>query len=212
MQYLVYKIINDFNNKIYIGQTTETLEKRFARHCGYQLNDDTYFHRVIKKYGVEHFYIELICQCNSQEELDKKEYEYITSYPREQLYNTKFVQGKCGGDTLSMHPDKKEISKKISNSKMGAKNPRAKAVRATNIKTGECFEFGSALECVRIIINCNSKDHSPVTRRCRGIIKCPLHGEWIFEYISNKSVSTNPDECKGVGSEISTDSKQETIV
>lgn len=49
MQYIIYKIINDFNNKIYIGQTTETLEKRFARHCGYQLNDDTYFHRVIKK-------------------------------------------------------------------------------------------------------------------------------------------------------------------
>lgn len=183
MKYLVYKITNDINNKIYIGQTTESLEHRFARHCGYQLQDDTYFHRAIKKYGKEHFKIELVYECSSQEELDQKEFEYISSYPIEQLYNTKFVQGKCGGDTLSNHPNKAEISKKISESKMGAKNPRAKAVRATNIKTGEQFEFGSALECVRNIIDPNSKDHSPVTRRCRGIIKSPLKGEWTFEYI-----------------------------
>lgn len=183
MQYLIYKIINDINNKIYIGQTTESLERRFARHCGYQLNDDTYFHRAIKKYGKEHFKIHLICECCSQEELDKKEFECISSYPIEQLYNTKFVQGKCGGDTLSNNPNKAEISKKISASKMGAKNPRAKAVRATNIKTGEQFEFGSALECVRNIINPNSIDHSPVTKRCRHVIKTPLYNEWMFEYI-----------------------------
>lgn len=183
MQYLVYKIINDINNKIYIGQTTETLQKRFARHCGYQLQDETYFHRAIKKYGSQHFKIELLCVCNSQQELDEKEFEYINSYLPEQLYNTKFIQGKCGGDTLSQHPNKAEISKKLSASKMGAKNPRAKAVKATNIKTGEVLEFGSALECVRHIINPNSKDHSPVTRRCRHIIKTPLNGEWTFEYI-----------------------------
>ena len=182
MQYLIYKITNDINNKIYIGQTTESLERRFARHCGYQLNDDTYFHRAIKKYGKEHFKIHLICECCSQEELDKKEFECISSYPLEQLYNTKFVQGKCGGDTLSNNPNRAEISKKISASKMGA-NPRAKAVRATNIKTGEQFEFGSALECVRNIINPNSIDHSPVTKRCRHVIKSPLYNEWMFEYI-----------------------------
>ena len=85
MKYLVYKITNDINNKIYIGQTTESLEHRFTRHCGYQLQDDTYFHRVIKKYGKEHFKIELICECSSQEELDQKEFEYISSYPIEQL-------------------------------------------------------------------------------------------------------------------------------
>ena len=183
MKYLIYKITNDINDKIYIGQTTESLEHRFARHCGYPLQDDTYFHRAIKKYGKEHFKIHLICECYSQEELDKKEFECISSYPIEQLYNTKFVQGKCGGDTLSNNPNKAEISKKISASKMGAKNPRAKAVRATNIKTGEQFEFGSALECVRNIINPNSIDHSPVTKRCRHVIKSPLYNEWMFEYI-----------------------------
>lgn len=206
MQYLVYIITNDINNKVYIGQTTESLEQRFYRHCGYQLKDNTYFHKAIKKYGVEHFHINLLCKCASQEELDKKEFEYICSYPKEQLYNTKLVQGKCGGDTLSQNPNRAEMSKKLSLSKLGAKNPRAKTVCAINIKTGEKFIFGSALECVRNLIDPNSVDHSSVTRRCRGIIKSPLKGEWTFEYIQ-QGVSTSPDECTGVGSEISTDSK-----
>ena len=183
MKYLLYRIRNDINDKIYIGQTTESLEKRFARHCGYQLNDDTYFHRAIKKYGAEHFYIELIAEVINQEELDKIEFEYINSIPVDKLYNSKFTQGKCGGDTLSQHPNKEEISKKISESKMGAKNPRAKTVKAENIKTGEVIIFGSALECVRHLINPNSTDHSPVTRRCRGQIKQLYNNEWKFSYI-----------------------------
>lgn len=92
------------------------------------------------------------------------------------LYNTKFVQGKCGGDTLSHHPNRTAICHKLSLSKMGSKNPRARAVKATDIQTGQQLIFGSALECVRNLINPNSKDHSPVTRRCRGQIKSPLKG------------------------------------
>ena len=183
MKYLLYKITNDINDKIYIGQTTETLEKRFSRHCGYQLEDGTYFHKAIKKYGKDHFQIHLIAEVVSQEELDHIEIEYIRSYPKEKLYNTKFEQGKCGGDTLSQHPNKEKISKKISDSKMGAKNPRARTVQATNIKTGEVLIFGSALECVRNLINENSKDHSPVSRRCRGEIKKPYKDEWLFTYL-----------------------------
>lgn len=177
MKYLLYKITNNINNKIYIGQTTETLERRFQRHIGYQLEDGTYFHRAIKKYGAEHFKIELIAEVANQEELDIIEIAYINSYPRDQLYNTKFIQGKCGGDTLSQHPNREAICKKISDSKMGAKNPRAKTVQAENIITGEIIIFGSALECVRTLINPNSRDHSPVTRRCRGQIKKPYHNE-----------------------------------
>ena len=53
-------IKNDLNDKLYIGQTTETLEQRFSRHCGYQLNDKTHLHRAIKKYGWENFDHEIV--------------------------------------------------------------------------------------------------------------------------------------------------------
>ena len=39
---IIYKIICKVNNKIYIGQTGETLKQRFNRHMGYQKdNNDT---------------------------------------------------------------------------------------------------------------------------------------------------------------------------
>lgn len=46
----IYKITCKVNNKVYIGQTTETVSKRFSRHMGYQKNDhDTKFYRAVRK-------------------------------------------------------------------------------------------------------------------------------------------------------------------
>ncbi len=59
----IYKITNDINNKIYIGKTSNSIEKRFQQH----LLDAIKLHRekrplydAINKYGKEHFNIELI--------------------------------------------------------------------------------------------------------------------------------------------------------
>ena len=52
----IYKYTNLINNKIYIGQTIQPLEERHKKHIS-QLNDNTYFHRAIKKYGIENFYL-----------------------------------------------------------------------------------------------------------------------------------------------------------
>ena len=58
---IIYKITCKINNKIYIGQTSESLKTRFKRHMGYQKDDnDTKFYRAVRKYGVENFYIEKI--------------------------------------------------------------------------------------------------------------------------------------------------------
>ena len=55
----IYKYTNLINGKIYIGQTKQTLEQRDYKHQT-QLNDNTYFHRAIKKYGRKNFSLELI--------------------------------------------------------------------------------------------------------------------------------------------------------
>ena len=34
----IYKIVNDINDKVYVGQTIRTLKVRFQRHCN--LNED----------------------------------------------------------------------------------------------------------------------------------------------------------------------------
>lgn len=84
---------------------------------------------------------------------------------------------------MSNNPNKKLIAKKISESKIGEKNPRSRTVKATNVSTGEVLIFGSALEAVRELINPFSENHSPVTSRCRGKIKKLYLNVWKFEYI-----------------------------
>ena len=74
----VYKITCKVNNKIYIGQTIESLTQRFNRHMGYQKDEhDTKFYRAIRKYGKDNFYIELLEEVSNQNELDKREYYWI---------------------------------------------------------------------------------------------------------------------------------------
>lgn len=59
----IYKIINDINNKIYIGKTEFPIEKRFKEHCKdafREKNENRPLYNAMNKYGVEHFHIELI--------------------------------------------------------------------------------------------------------------------------------------------------------
>ena len=47
-----YKITNDINDKVYIGQTIRPVKKRFERHINDAINNklDTHFARAILKY------------------------------------------------------------------------------------------------------------------------------------------------------------------
>ena len=59
----IYQITNKINNKIYIGKTEFSIEKRFKEHC-----KDAYdnkkekrpLYAAMRKYGIENFEISLI--------------------------------------------------------------------------------------------------------------------------------------------------------
>lgn len=79
---LIYIITNDINNKVYIGQTIQDLNKRWQRHCQKTVSKSELnmaIKRAILKYGKEHFTIRSICRCLA-EELDEKEIYYINLY------------------------------------------------------------------------------------------------------------------------------------
>lgn len=67
----IYQITNDINGKIYIGKTEFSIEKRWKEHC-----DDAYretkekrpLYAAMRKYGIEHFHIELIEETDNPEE------------------------------------------------------------------------------------------------------------------------------------------------
>lgn len=59
----IYQIINDINNKIYIGKTETNIEKRFKEHCRDAKKENCKnrpLYRAMNKYGIEHFHIELL--------------------------------------------------------------------------------------------------------------------------------------------------------
>ncbi len=93
----IYLITNDFNNKVYVGQTKQTLEKRFAGHVQQasvifkdNLLEFSLFHVLIHEIGEEHFHIELLETC-SDETGNEREQFYINKYKSTNLnygYNT----------------------------------------------------------------------------------------------------------------------------
>lgn len=67
----IYQIINDINDKIYVGKTEFSLEKRFKEHCAdafRERNEKRPLYLAMQKYGIEHFHIELIEETNNPEE------------------------------------------------------------------------------------------------------------------------------------------------
>lgn len=67
----IYQITNDINGKIYIGKTEFSIEKRFKEHCVDAFkdrNEKRPLYAAMRKYGVEHFHIELIEETDNSEE------------------------------------------------------------------------------------------------------------------------------------------------
>lgn len=77
--YLIYKITNTANGKVYIGETCRSLNERFCQHCA-ETSCCTKLKRAIKKYGKESFVIEQIDHAHSKEEAFNKEEFWIKHY------------------------------------------------------------------------------------------------------------------------------------
>lgn len=81
----IYKITNDVNNKLYIGKTDFSIEKRFQEHCNdafRQKNEKRPLYSAMRKYGIEHFKIELIEQTSNPEEREKYWIDFYDTYSK----------------------------------------------------------------------------------------------------------------------------------
>lgn len=66
----IYIIKNKVNDKVYIGKTNLTLEKRFQEHCKDSkkfLKESRPLYRAMNKYGIENFFIEQLEECSTKE-------------------------------------------------------------------------------------------------------------------------------------------------
>lgn len=115
---IVYKATNKIDGKCYVGQTKRTIEIRIKEHekqCKNYL-----FYRAIEKHGIENFEWEILCECETREELNEKEKYYIkllnSNSNGEFGYNlTK------GGEWVLMSEETKEKIRKTRKERIGYK-------------------------------------------------------------------------------------------
>ena len=111
---IIYGWYNTKSEKWYIGQTIDE-EGRFKRHMDYAINkkDDTYFHRALRKYGLENFVYCVLEDNILRENLNLKEIEWIEYY--DSFYNGYNLT--TGGDSKRIISE--ETKRKLSESHKG---------------------------------------------------------------------------------------------
>lgn len=85
----IYKIINNINNKVYIG-SSDQLYKRFQSHKSGLINnkhDNPHLQNSFNKYGINNFSFEIIEYCNN---LFERESYYFSLY-QENCYNIRII-------------------------------------------------------------------------------------------------------------------------
>lgn len=101
----IYKIENQVNQKVYIGQSTN-ISTRWRRHRSEanNLNNSYPLYCAMRKYGLENFSFEIIEEC-SKEDLDSRERYWIKEF--DSYYNgyNQTSGGQAGGASISLQPN-----------------------------------------------------------------------------------------------------------
>lgn len=106
----VYLLINTINNKVYVGQTWKSLEKRWMSGHGYK--GCIFLQNAITKYGKDKFYYQILCMASSQKVADYLEDHYINEY-NSRDNNTGYNIRNGGSRGKFAHESKLKLSKSL---------------------------------------------------------------------------------------------------
>ena len=185
-------------DKYYVGQTIEEY-KRFKQHINDTINkkDDTYFHRALRKYGLENFVYCVLEDNILRENLNLKEIEWIEYY--DSFYNGYNLT--TGGDSKRIIS--KETKRKMSESHKG--KPSGMKGKHLGYWKGKHLSEeakNKMSESLKGRVPWNKGKPSPYRRK---VYKYDLNGNFIKEYDCIKSaVKENPksshikDVCRGI--------------
>lgn len=178
----IYKIINNKNDLIYIGQTDTSLEVRINHHQ-YQFNNAkrmTKFYNALETIGFDNFDIILLEEVEEKDATIREHYWIKLLDTVNNGYNSIYPKFKNGGDTLTNHPDLKAIGEKISEKVKYGDNPQSTKIKVIDIENGEEKIYDSMSRCQSEM---DIPRHDIISRRCRKIIKSPYNGRYLFEYV-----------------------------
>lgn len=206
---IIYKITNNINNKIYIGQTVRDLDTRIKEH---RRHKDCIMYNAFNKYGYDNFTIEIIDTAETIDELNEKEIYWISYYDstnKDKGYNlceggnntvgfkhseeskrlmSEHAVRRFGPDNhfYNMHhtDETKEKMKQswINRKESGEQLPQCR--RVINLDTGEVFNS--------IVDACDKYDvkATHVSRVCRGKRKRTGGYRWAYFDSNNDDVTS----------------------
>ena len=102
----IYKIINNINQKIYIGKTSSTIEKRFKEHCNDSKKERCEkrpLYDAMNKYGIENFTVEKVEEVKNDEIASEREIYWINKLRTYIGFND------CNGYDATLGGDSKRI-------------------------------------------------------------------------------------------------------
>lgn len=203
---IIYKITNTINGKVYIGQTIQSLKRRFQHHC--RTDGKMPFQRAIQKYGKESFVTEELCSATTLENLDLLEIYLIQYYNSVVPYGYNVALGGSGSVMTGRKHSKEtklkmsesalgrtfseETRKKMSIAKKGIKLPAEHIKNASKARTG-LIKAGRAIICnetgeeFRSVTAASKKTGVYRTKICRQLsgqvkkTKCPLTFSYVNE-------------------------------
>jgi len=137
----IYKIGNMINNKLYIGQTTRTVEQRFQEHLSHATATslrNQHLYAAMRLYGSDKFYIEQIDTASSQKELNEKEKYWISYYNSiEDGYN--MMPGGSEENPMNSSTVKEKHDRKMRSAEVRAKISKTLSERLQ--KEGRSIEY-----------------------------------------------------------------------
>ena len=144
---IIYKITNNVSGDIYVGKTTQKLNRRISRHFyNASKGSDTYLYRAMRKYGKDNFTCDIIETVS--EDINRRERYWIAKLKPK--YN--MTRGGDGGDT-SRSPNWKPTRLFGENNGMfGVSRPDA-AKRLEDCKEKRLKALRKPVSCEGIIFN-----------------------------------------------------------
>lgn len=118
---IIYKITNNLNGKVYIGQTCRSLEGRMSEHIRH---NTIVVDKAIQKYGADNFTVEQIDVAYDIDELNQKEQFWIRHY--NSMVPNGYNQCAGGDNTVGFHhraDSKQKMSIKKAVQYVGGGNP-----------------------------------------------------------------------------------------
>ena len=205
----IYVITNDANGKQYVGKTNNSIEERFREHVSDSKRrrcEKRPLYAAMNKYGVEHFSIEVLEECNAENSSEREMFwiQALNTYGHTgynatlggdskhyydynelsqaylELGTVKAVCDKYNCDRHTVQVACKENGVKILSGQDYSRINYSKKVNMIDRETGEVLKVFSSISEAILAVTGSHAGHSHIADVCKGRRKTAYGYKWEY--------------------------------